>query len=64
VLRGLYPKTGPRDGDGPSGDAESEPFAFRLMRRVPTMRHLAGRFIGRGVRPEHIRFHGSVNVTR
>jgi 2-polyprenyl-6-methoxyphenol hydroxylase-like FAD-dependent oxidoreductase len=64
ALRGFYPKTGAREMGGPPASADVEPLAFRLMRRVPMMRHLAGRFIGRGVRPEHIRFGGSVNVAR
>ena len=46
---GLYP----RDlHDDPSRHV---PLAFRLFKYLPPLRHLAGRLIGVGVRPEHIR---------
>ncbi len=57
ILRDLYPKKSiGTDGhavavDGP--DHEAVP--LRLVRRVPALRHLTGRFIGQGVRPEHVR---------
>ena len=57
ILRDLYPKKGiDTDNqavavDGP--DREAVP--LRLVRRVPALRHLTGRFIGQGVRPEHVR---------
>jgi 2-polyprenyl-6-methoxyphenol hydroxylase-like FAD-dependent oxidoreductase len=49
ALRGLYPKN---LRDDPS---RRTPLAFRLFRFVAPMRYLVGRFIGLGVRPEHIR---------
>lgn len=49
ALRGLYPKNLTDDL------SQRTPFAFRLFRRFPPLRHLTGRFIGLGVRPEHIR---------
>jgi 2-polyprenyl-6-methoxyphenol hydroxylase-like FAD-dependent oxidoreductase len=49
ALRGLYPKD---LRDDPSRRA---PLALRLFSKVAPMRHLVGRFIGIGVRPEHIR---------
>jgi 2-polyprenyl-6-methoxyphenol hydroxylase-like FAD-dependent oxidoreductase len=48
ALRGLYPKN---LSDDPSRRA---PLALRLFRRVPPLRYVVGRFIGIGVRPEHI----------
>jgi 2-polyprenyl-6-methoxyphenol hydroxylase-like FAD-dependent oxidoreductase len=48
ALRGLYPKNLSED---PSRRA---PFALRLFRRFPPLRYVVGRFIGIGVRPEHI----------
>jgi 2-polyprenyl-6-methoxyphenol hydroxylase-like FAD-dependent oxidoreductase len=48
ALRGLYPKN---LNDDPSRRA---PFALRMFRRVPPLRYVVGRFIGIGVRPEHI----------
>ncbi|MCB9760129.1 MAG: FAD-dependent oxidoreductase [Alphaproteobacteria bacterium] len=46
---GLYP----RDlDDDPSAHV---PFAFRLFKVFPLLRHLAGRIIGQGVRSEHVR---------
>jgi 2-polyprenyl-6-methoxyphenol hydroxylase-like FAD-dependent oxidoreductase len=48
ALGGLYPK------DSRDDRSANLPFAFRLFRRVPVLRHLTGRFIGLGVRPEHI----------
>ena len=56
VLRDLYPRAG---ADGPTGagagSGAGDPIPVRLMRRFPPMRHLAGRFIGMGVRPERVR---------
>jgi 2-polyprenyl-6-methoxyphenol hydroxylase-like FAD-dependent oxidoreductase len=49
ALRGLYPKN---PQDDPS---ERPPLVFRLFRVLPPLRHLIGRFIGVGVRPEHVR---------
>jgi 2-polyprenyl-6-methoxyphenol hydroxylase-like FAD-dependent oxidoreductase len=49
VLRGLYPKN---LHDDPS---QRVPLALRLFGRVPPMCYVVGRFIGLGVRPEHIR---------
>jgi 2-polyprenyl-6-methoxyphenol hydroxylase-like FAD-dependent oxidoreductase len=46
---GLYPKS---LTDDPSRHL---PLAFRLFKLVPALRHLTGRFIGLGFRPEHIR---------
>jgi 2-polyprenyl-6-methoxyphenol hydroxylase-like FAD-dependent oxidoreductase len=48
AFRGLYPTD---LHDDPSAHM---PLAFRLFRRVPALRHLTGRFIGVGIRPEHI----------
>jgi hypothetical protein len=31
------------------------PMIFRLFQRFASLRHLGGRFIGLGVRPEHLR---------
>jgi len=46
---GLYPKS---LTDDPSRHL---PMPFRLFGYVPPLRHLIGRFIGLGFRPEHIR---------
>jgi hypothetical protein len=51
ALRGLHPKS---LSDDPSRRA---PFALRLFRRIPQLRYIVGRFIGIGVRPEHIEVH-------
>jgi 2-polyprenyl-6-methoxyphenol hydroxylase-like FAD-dependent oxidoreductase len=48
ALRGLYPK------DLHDDRSRHLPFAFRLFRRIPALRHLTGRFIGIGIRPEHV----------
>ena len=53
VLRDLYPRPG-TEGRG-SADPGPDPLPLRLMRRFPVVRHLTGRFIGMGVRPEHVR---------
>jgi 2-polyprenyl-6-methoxyphenol hydroxylase-like FAD-dependent oxidoreductase len=45
---GLYPK---HEGDDPSARM---PFLFRLFRILPFLRHVAGRLIGLGVRPERL----------
>jgi 2-polyprenyl-6-methoxyphenol hydroxylase-like FAD-dependent oxidoreductase len=49
AFRGLYPK------DLTDDPSQNVPLGFRLFRRVPALRHLTGRFIGLGIRPEHIR---------
>jgi 2-polyprenyl-6-methoxyphenol hydroxylase-like FAD-dependent oxidoreductase len=48
ALGGLYPK------DLHDDRSRRLPFAFRLFRRAPFLRHVTGRFIGNGIRPEHI----------
>jgi 2-polyprenyl-6-methoxyphenol hydroxylase-like FAD-dependent oxidoreductase len=48
ALGGLYPK------DLHDDRSVHVPLAFRLFRRIPALRHLTGRFIGAGIRPEHI----------
>lgn len=48
ALGGLYPK------DLHDDRSLRLPFAFRLFRRAPFLRHVTGRFIGNGIRPEHI----------
>lgn len=48
ALRGLYPKN---PHDDPS---DHPPLAFRLFRHIPVLRHLTGRLIGLGIRPEHL----------
>ncbi len=50
LLRDLYP----RPGDGGGRDA-ADPIPVRVMRRLPPLRHLTGRFIGMGIRPERVR---------
>jgi 2-polyprenyl-6-methoxyphenol hydroxylase-like FAD-dependent oxidoreductase len=45
LIAGLYRDT--------ADQALRPPFMLRLSARVPALRHLAGRFIGLGVRPEH-----------
>lgn len=47
VMRGLHPKP----GKGPS----TPPIPLRVLAGVPALRHLTGRLIGLGVRPEHLR---------
>ena len=57
VLRGLYPRGAASRGRSrahTSGPAPL-PLPLRMVRRVPPMRYALGRFIGVGVRPEHIR---------
>lgn len=48
VLRDLYPK------DLDDDTAQHTPPIFSAFRALPPLRHLMGRFIGLGVRPEHI----------
>ena len=48
MLRGLYPR------DMNDDRAQRMPLAFRLFRRIPALRFVTGRFIGLGVRPEHL----------
>lgn len=48
ALRGLYPK------DLHDDHSQRMPLAFRLFRRIPPLRFVTGRFIGLGVRPEHL----------
>ncbi|HEX2054085.1 MAG TPA: FAD-dependent oxidoreductase [Actinomycetota bacterium] len=50
ILRDLYPRPDAREMK-PQADATALP--VRLVSRVPPLRHLIGRFIGRGIRPEH-----------
>jgi 2-polyprenyl-6-methoxyphenol hydroxylase-like FAD-dependent oxidoreductase len=57
VLRDLYPSERNHqlgETDRTTKKAEEQPLALRLARKVPALRHLAGRFIGVGIRPEHI----------
>jgi len=42
-------------GSGPAGADRRDPLPIRLIRRLPPLRHLTGRFIGMGLRPEHVR---------
>ncbi|MEV4110921.1 FAD-dependent oxidoreductase [Nonomuraea sp. NPDC049695] len=48
ILRDLYPK------DLGDDTTQHVPPLFTAFRALPPLRHLAGRFIGMGVRPEHI----------
>ena len=48
ALRGLYPK------DVRDDRSQRLPLPFRLFRWFPVLRFFTGRFIGLGVRPEHI----------
>jgi hypothetical protein len=52
ILRDLYPKD-LETSAGPLPE-QSQP-VFQLVRRVPALRHIAGWFIGYGIRAEHIR---------
>jgi 2-polyprenyl-6-methoxyphenol hydroxylase-like FAD-dependent oxidoreductase len=49
VVGNLYPRSGPAAEDRP------DPLPIRVIRRLPALRHLTGRFIGMGLRPEHVR---------
>jgi 2-polyprenyl-6-methoxyphenol hydroxylase-like FAD-dependent oxidoreductase len=49
ALRGLYPK------DLRDDPSRRPPLALRVFGRIPPLRYVVGRFIGIGVRPEHIR---------
>ncbi|MFI6391954.1 FAD-dependent oxidoreductase [Nonomuraea sp. NPDC050540] len=49
ILRDLYPKRLSDD------TTEHVPAVFSLFRALPPLRHLMGRFVGLGVRPEHVR---------
>jgi len=53
ILRDLYPKHLQDD------TSTHLPIIFRVFRSVPSLRRLMGRFIGLGVRPEHITFRPS-----
>jgi 2-polyprenyl-6-methoxyphenol hydroxylase-like FAD-dependent oxidoreductase len=56
ALRGLYETPGAGDAGGPArSGAPRLPLPLCAVRRVPALRHLIGRFIGCGIRPEHIR---------
>jgi 2-polyprenyl-6-methoxyphenol hydroxylase-like FAD-dependent oxidoreductase len=57
ALRGLYPRaTDTQTGEALKVDEHSQlPLVLRAVLRFPALRHLTGRFIGMGVRPEHIR---------
>lgn len=48
AFRGLYPK------DLHDDRSRRLPLAFRFFQRLPALRHLTGRFIGLGIRPEHV----------
>ncbi|GAA2801028.1 FAD-dependent oxidoreductase [Nonomuraea dietziae] len=48
ILRDLYPK------DLTDDTTEHVPPIFTAFRALPPLRHLMGRFIGMGVRPEHV----------
>ncbi|MFB4273983.1 FAD-dependent oxidoreductase [Nonomuraea sp. MTCD27] len=48
ILRGLYPK------DLGDDTTQHVPPIFTAFRTLPPLRHLMGRFIGMGARPEHI----------
>lgn len=50
VLKNLYPKL---DGSAPDSDGKL-PLPLRLVRTFPQLRHVSGRFIGKGIRPEHV----------
>ena len=54
VLRDLYPRSG-ADRPGAAGADPPAPIPLRRLRRFPPIRHLTGRFIGMGVRPEPAR---------
>jgi hypothetical protein len=54
VLRDLYPRSG-ADRPGAAGADPPAPIPLRRLRRFPPIRHLTGRFIGIGVRPERAR---------
>ena len=63
ILRDLYP-TDKKAGSTHFGsaDAPPDPAPLRPTRdRVPQLRHLAGRFIGQGVRSEHVRAPAAVS---
>jgi 2-polyprenyl-6-methoxyphenol hydroxylase-like FAD-dependent oxidoreductase len=49
AVANLYPRPGAVEGPRP------EPVPVRVLRRLPALRHLTGRFIGMGLRPEHVR---------
>ncbi|WP_458199752.1 FAD-dependent oxidoreductase [Blastococcus deserti] len=49
VVGHLYPRSGSTGADRP------DPLPVRVIRRLPALRHLTGRFIGMGLRPEHVR---------
>jgi 2-polyprenyl-6-methoxyphenol hydroxylase-like FAD-dependent oxidoreductase len=49
VVGNLYPRS------GSAGANSRDPLPIRVIRRLPALRHLTGRFIGMGLRPEHVR---------
>ncbi|MGY1712575.1 FAD-dependent oxidoreductase [Geodermatophilus sp. SYSU D00758] len=49
VVGNLYPRS------GPAGPGRPDPLPVRLIRRLPALRYLTGRFIGMGLRPERVR---------
>jgi 2-polyprenyl-6-methoxyphenol hydroxylase-like FAD-dependent oxidoreductase len=49
VVGNLYPRSASAGADRP------DPLPIRVIRRLPALRHLTGRFIGMGLRPEHVR---------
>ena len=54
VLRDLYPQPS-ADGRADGDTGGPDPLPLRLLRRVPALSHLTGRFIGMGIRPERVR---------
>jgi 2-polyprenyl-6-methoxyphenol hydroxylase-like FAD-dependent oxidoreductase len=48
ILRDLYPK------ELSDNTSEHVPLIFTAFKALPPLRHLVGRFVGMGVRPEHI----------
>ncbi len=49
VVGNLYPRPGSASAERP------DPLPIRVIRRLPALRHLTGRFIGMGLQPEHVR---------
>ncbi len=49
VVGNLYPRPGSASAGRP------DPLPIRVIRRLPALRHLTGRFIGMGLQPEHVR---------
>lgn len=51
VLKGLYPNA---DGAEDGTEDGKLPLPMRLMRTFPQLRYVSGRFIGKGIRQEHV----------